>query len=112
MIRVVEVNGRSVPREVGVAPGANAVVVMPGHHIVRLMYVVNAGQWDVHTYYNLPITAKSNCRYQVVAFITNAVENPRKLEDLDIKFVVSAESINKAVRTDCESASNAGGYAL
>ncbi|SDX45629.1 hypothetical protein [Marinobacter mobilis] len=66
MTRIVEINGESLPREWGVAPGANKVSLVPGYYEIKILYVHGSGQIDYYTYSTVSAILKKNCTYQIV----------------------------------------------
>lgn len=101
MIRIIEVSGKAVPNQRGVAPGAEAVTLLPGKHIVRIMYVVSVNHWNFTTYRNLTLNLQENCNYQIVALISSGSETPKSFEELQTEFHVHGESINTRKRSNC-----------
>lgn len=101
MIRILEVNGKAVPNQRGVAPGAEAVTLLPGKHIIRIMYVVSVNYWNFTTYHNLTLNLQENCHYQIVALISSGSESPKSFDDLQTDFHVHGETINTRKRANC-----------
>ncbi|MBC7750638.1 MAG: hypothetical protein H7Z73_02815 [Candidatus Saccharibacteria bacterium] len=65
MVRIVEVNGRKVPHQWGVAEGANMVSVLPGTYTVKVLWVHGYQSIDYYSYDTLKIVAKPNCTYNI-----------------------------------------------
>lgn len=63
-IRIVQVDGRKVPGEFGVAEGANIVTLIPGEYDVKLLWVHASGVMDLYTYSTKRMAVRPNCIYQ------------------------------------------------
>lgn len=63
-IRIVAIDGAKVPRQFGVAEGANVVSVLPGQYNVKIFYVHAMGVMDFYTYTTLRVQVLPNCVYQ------------------------------------------------
>jgi len=94
MVRIVEVNGRKVPHEWGVAEGANMVSVLPGTYAVKILWVHSYESIDYYTYDTLKIVAKPNCTYNIHSKVS--------VKNKDVYFgVISTPSMEEG-NQDCE----------
>lgn len=66
MTRIVAINGEHVPKEWGVAEGANKVSLLPGYYELKILYVHGAGEVDYYSYAELPAMLRANCTYKIV----------------------------------------------
>lgn len=72
MIRIVEVDHKPVPRQWGVAEGANSVAVLEGPHLIKVLYVHGESTGiDYYAYQTIPIYAYENCTYRVVTYVSS-----------------------------------------
>lgn len=72
MIRIVEVDHKPVPRQWGVAEGANSVAVLPGSHLIKVLYVHGESTGiDYYAYQTIPLYAYENCTYRVVTYASS-----------------------------------------
>lgn len=67
MLRIVEVDGKRVPKQWGVAEGADSIAVLPRHYEVKVLYVHAYQEVDLYTYKTLEIEARAGCKYQIAA---------------------------------------------
>lgn len=111
MIRIIEVNGKSVPNQRGVAPGAEAVTLRPGVYLIRIMYLVALDYKSFYFYHELPVNVQANCHYQIVALSTMQTPTPQSTEDIDIRFHLQGMAINSQLRTNCSNAELSPGEA-
>lgn len=109
MIRIVEVNGKSVPNQRGVAPGAEAVTLLPGIHLIRIMYLVALDYKNFYLYHELPVNVQANCHYQIVALSTIQTPSPQSTEDIDIRFHLHGMATNSQLRANCSNVDLAPG---
>ena len=63
---------RMVPRQWGVAEGANSVAVLEGPHLIKVLYVHGESTGiDYYAYQTIPIYAYENCTYRVVTYVSS-----------------------------------------
>ena len=111
MIRIIEVNGKSVPNQRGVAPGAEAVTLLPGIYLIRIMYVVTLDYRAYYSYHNLPLNLQANCHYQIVALPVSRTSPPQSTDDIDMQFHLHGMATNSQLRSNCNNAELAAGEA-
>lgn len=92
-IRIVSIDGLPVPRQFGVAEGANLVSILPGQYDVKLFYVHASNIMDYYTYSTLRINVQPNCIYQ---FYSKLSVNKK-----DIFFSVMPSPASQAGNQDC-----------
>jgi hypothetical protein len=80
MVRIVAINDEEVPSEWGVAEGADAVGLMPGHYSIKVLFVSGYSDVDFYDYRTLPLEVKSGCRYEITAHMSM----PSKMLGFDI----------------------------
>lgn len=66
MTRIVEINGIQLPREWGVAEGANTVSLLPGKYDIKVLYVHGEEHIDYYSYTTIPAILNENCTYKVI----------------------------------------------
>ncbi len=94
MVRIVEVNGRKVPHEWGVAEGANMVSVLPGTYMVKILWVHGYESIDYYTYDTLKIVAKPNCTYNIHSKVS--------VKNKDVPFGLISMPSMEGGNQDCE----------
>lgn len=92
-IRIVTIDGQKVPRQFGVAEGANIVSLLPGRHDVKVFYVHGSGELDYYTYSTMTIDVMPNCIYQFYSKIS--------INKKDIFFSVTPSPASQAGNQDC-----------
>lgn len=104
MIRIIEVNGKSVPNQRGVAPGAEAVTLLPGTYLIRIMYVVTLDYRGYYSYHELSLNLQANCRYQIVGSPISRTSPPQSTEDIDMQFHLQGMATNPQLQANCSNA--------
>lgn len=66
MLRIIEINSDPVPREWGVAEGANTVSLLPGYYHIKVLYVHSVELIDYYSYATIPVMLQPNCTYKVL----------------------------------------------
>lgn len=94
-IRIVRINEKIVPRQFGVAEGANIVALLPGQYDVKIFYVHGSGDLDYYTYSTLRIGVMPNCLYQFYSKLA--------LNKKDIYFDVLGSPATQAGNQECGS---------
>lgn len=94
MVRIVEVNGRRVPHQWGVAEGANMVSVLPGTYTVKILWVHGRKSIDYYTYDTLKIVAKPNCTYNIHSKVS--------VKNQDVYFGIISMPSMETGNQDCE----------
>jgi hypothetical protein len=91
MIRIVAIDGRQVPREFGVAEGADAVMLRPGLHDVKLLWVHGDNYVDHFAYGTVQVDTQANCLYR----FHSAFGNPEAEVRFDVTFVPTTPGGNQ-----------------
>ena len=65
MTRIVEIDGKKIPKQWGVAEGANKVSLLPGYHEIKILYVHGVNSIDYYAYTKFPAIFQENCTYKI-----------------------------------------------
>lgn len=93
MVRIVAIDDKNVPSQLGVAEGADTVAVLPGRHSFKILFVSGYAEVDFYSYRTLQIDVKPGCGYELSAHLVM----PTALVGFDI--LPAPLSINSA--EDC-----------
>lgn len=66
MIRIIGIDGDTIPREWGIAEGANTISLLPGYYHVKFLYVHSVELIDYYSYETIPVMLQPNCTYRVL----------------------------------------------
>jgi len=69
MIRIVAIDDKDVPSQLGVAEGADTVAVLPGRHSFKILFVSGYAEVDFYSYRTLRIDVKPGCGYELSAHL-------------------------------------------